>query len=86
MIGDHLGKRTQRIDYRAEIMDAVRERDGISKDGVFEKVGGYRQAVIKRIDDLIGKGFLEYKNRRLHLKDVDIEEHFRRVLELYREM
>ena len=51
MIGDHLGKRTQRIDYRAEIMDAVRERDGISKDGVFDVVGGYRNTVIKRIDD-----------------------------------
>ena len=85
MIGDHLGKRTQRIDYRAEIMDAVRERDGISKDGVFDVVGGYRNTVIKRIDDLIGEGFLGYENRRLHLKYVVIEDHFMRILRLYRE-
>ena len=80
-----LGKRTEKIDYRAEIMDAVREREGISKDGVFDKVGGYRQAVIKRIDDLIEEGFLRYGNRKLYLGYMKIEDRFMRILELYRE-
>ena len=57
----------KKADYKTEIFNAVREEGGITKDSVYRKIGGYRNAVMKDIKKMCDVEILEYKNSGLHI-------------------
>jgi len=84
--------RTKKTDYTTEIFNAVREKDGITKDSVYRKIGGYRNAVMKDIKKMCDLKILEYKKDGLHIINENLptitknRKNLREYLKNYREV